>query len=124
MPVAALDVGSNILDGVGVAGACSASVPNRLVARLRGTTVADSTETPPPVGALSWQPILVAAATAAGGAAWVASVGSTVIAVRLENAHLPAASVVALMSAEHRFAIGASYLIAPLFVGFVGFLAD
>jgi hypothetical protein len=76
------------------------------------------------VGALSWQPILVAAATAAGGAAWVASVGSTVIAVRLENAHLPAASVVALMSAEHRFAIGASYLIAPLFVGFVGFLAD
>ncbi len=30
----------------------------------------------------------------------------------------------ALMSAEHRFVIGAGYLIGPLFVGLVGFLVD
>ena len=73
---------------------------------------------------LSWRPVVGAIAAAAGGAAWVSAIGSSIIAMRLQHAELPANSVVALMPAEHRFAIGASYLIAPLFVGLVGFLAD
>ena len=63
-------------------------------------------------------------AAVAGGAAWVSGVGSVIVAVRLQKADLPSSSVVALIPAEHRFALGASYLLAPLFVGLVGFLAD
>jgi MFS family permease len=37
---------------------------------------------------------------------------------------LPVEPVVALMSAEHRFALGAGLLIAPLLAGLIGFLAD
>lgn len=37
---------------------------------------------------------------------------------------MPIEPVVALMSAEHRFAIGAGILIAPLLAGLIGFLAD
>ncbi|MGH2797695.1 MAG: hypothetical protein ACRDM0_08505, partial [Thermoleophilaceae bacterium] len=41
---------------------------------------------------------------------------------RLENAGMPIESVVSLMPAEQRFAIGVSHLLAPLFVGLLGFL--
>jgi hypothetical protein len=86
------------------------------------TTAAGETQkVSEPIG---WQAILGAVATAAGSAAWVAAVGSAIVGLRLENAKVPAQSVVALMPTEHRFALGASYLIAPLFVGLVGFLAD
>jgi hypothetical protein len=73
---------------------------------------------------VSWQHVAAVIAAAAGGAAWVSAVGSAVVGLRLENADLPVESVVALMSTEHRFAIGAGYLIAPLFVGLVGFVVD
>jgi hypothetical protein len=73
---------------------------------------------------VSWQHVVAVIAAAAGGAAWVSAVGSAVVGLRLENANLPIESVVALMSTEHRFAIGAGYLIAPLFVGLVGFVVD
>ena len=73
---------------------------------------------------VSWQQIVTAVAAAAGGAAWVSAVGSGVVALRLERAHLPVEPVVALMSAEHRFALGAGLLIAPLLAGLVGFLVD
>ena len=73
---------------------------------------------------LSWQQVVTAVAAAAGGAAWVSAVGSGVVAVRLRQADLPIEPVVALMSTEHRFAIGAGILIAPLLAGFIGFLAD
>lgn len=75
-------------------------------------------------GSPPWLAIATPIAAAAGGAAWVSAVGSAIMAIRLENAELPALSVVALMPVEHRFSLGASYLIAPLFVGLVGFLAD
>jgi hypothetical protein len=91
----------------------------------------DEQQTPPPGDAstdasnpLRWQNILAAVAAAAGSAAWVSAVGSGVMGARLENAGMPVGSTLALMPAEQRFAIGASYLIAPLFVGLVGFLAD
>ena len=67
---------------------------------------------------------MAAVATAAGGAAWVSAVGSGVVALRLRQADLPIEPVVALMSAEHRFAIGAGILIFPLLAGLIGFLAD
>ena len=67
---------------------------------------------------------MTAVAAAAGGAAWVSAVGSGVVALRLRQADLPIEPVVALMSAEHRFAIGAGILIAPLLAGFIGFLVD
>jgi hypothetical protein len=54
----------------------------------------------------------------------VSAVGSGVVALRLRQADLPIEPVVALMSAEHRFAIGAGILIAPLLAGFIGFMAD
>jgi hypothetical protein len=73
---------------------------------------------------LKWQQVVTAVAAAAGGAAWVSAVGSGVVAVRLRQADLPIEPVVALMSTEHRFAIGAGILIAPLLAGFIGFLAD
>jgi hypothetical protein len=73
---------------------------------------------------LSWQQVVTAVAAAAGGAAWVSAVGSGVVALRLRQADLPIEPVVALMSAEHRFAIGAGILIAPLLAGLIGFLAD
>jgi hypothetical protein len=44
--------------------------------------------------------------------------------MRLREAHLPIEPVVALMSNEHRFAVGASYLLVPLLAGLVGFLVD
>ena len=43
---------------------------------------------------------------------------------RLDNAGLPVESVVSLMPTEQRFAIGVGHLLAPLFVGLLGFLAD
>lgn len=63
-------------------------------------------------------------AAAAGGAAWVSAVGSGVVALRLREADLPIEPVVALMSTEHRFAIGAGILAAPVLAGSIGFLAD
>jgi hypothetical protein len=72
----------------------------------------------------SWQHVVALVAAAAGGAAWVSAIGSAVVGLRLENAELPVESVVALMSAEHRFAIGGGYLLVPMFVGLVGFAVD
>lgn len=73
---------------------------------------------------LSWPQLAGAVAAAAGGAAWVSAIGSAVMGIRLANARMPVESTVALMSSEHRFAIGAGSLTAPLFVGLVGFLVD
>ncbi len=73
---------------------------------------------------LSWQNILGAVAAAAGSAAWVSAVGSGVMGARLDNAGMPVESVLAFMPAEQRFSIGVSHLLAPLFVGLIGFLAD
>lgn len=50
--------------------------------------------------------------------------GSGVVALRLREADLPIEPVVALMSTEHRFAIGAGILAAPVLAGSIGFLAD
>jgi hypothetical protein len=88
----------------------------------------DATGEPPKDGgsstSLSWQQVVALVGAAAGGAAWVSAVGSAIVGLRLGNADLPVEAVVALMSPEHRFAIGAGYLIAPLFVGLVGFVVD
>ncbi len=46
------------------------------------------------------------------------------VALRLREADLPTEPVVALMSTEHRFAIGAGILAAPLLAASIGFLAD
>jgi Na+/proline symporter len=46
------------------------------------------------------------------------------VALRLREAELPIEPVVALMSTEHRFAIGAGILAAPLLAASIGFLAD
>jgi Na+/proline symporter len=73
---------------------------------------------------LKWQQVVAAVAAAAGGAAWVSAVGSGVVALRLREADLPIEPVVALMSTEHRFAIGAGIIAAPLLAGSIGFLAD
>ena len=73
---------------------------------------------------LKWQQVVGAVAAAAGGAAWVSAVGSGVVALRLRAADLPTEPVVALMSTEHRFAIGAGILAAPLLAASIGFLAD
>jgi Na+/proline symporter len=73
---------------------------------------------------VKWQQVVTAVAAAAGGAAWVSAVGSGVVALRLREADLPIEPVVALMSTEHRFAIGAGILAAPLLAGSIGFLAD
>jgi hypothetical protein len=73
---------------------------------------------------LTWRQVAAGVAAAAGGAAWVSAVGSGVMALRLRQAGLPVEPVVALMSPEHRFAVGAGLLIAPLLAGFVGFLVD
>jgi hypothetical protein len=71
-----------------------------------------------------WGKVLAAVAGAAGGAAWVSAVGSGVVALRLREADLPIEPVVALMSVEHRFAIGAGILVLPLLAAFFGFLID
>jgi Na+/proline symporter len=73
---------------------------------------------------VNWQQVVTAVAAAAGGAAWVSAVGSGVVALRLREAGLPIEPVVALMSTEHRFAIGAGILAAPLLAASIGFLAD
>jgi hypothetical protein len=73
---------------------------------------------------VSWRQVVAAVAAAAGGAAWVSAVGSGVVALRLRQADLPIEPVVALMSPEHRFAVGAGILVAPLLAGFIGFLVD
>jgi hypothetical protein len=73
---------------------------------------------------VKWQQVVTAVAAAAGGAAWVSGVGSGVVALRLREADLPTEPVVALMSTEHRFAIGAGILAAPLLAGLIGFLVD
>lgn len=73
---------------------------------------------------LKWQQVVTAVAAAAGGAAWVSAVGSGVVALRLRQSDLPIEPVVALMSAEHRFAIGAEILVAPLLAAFIAFLLD
>ena len=73
---------------------------------------------------LKWQQVVGAVAAAAGGAAWVSAVGSGVVSLRLREADLPTEPVVALMSTEHRFAIGAGILAAPLLAASIGFLAD
>jgi Na+/proline symporter len=73
---------------------------------------------------LKWQQVVAAVAAAAGGAAWVSAVGSGVVALRLREADLPIEPVVALMSTEHRFAIGAGILAAPILAASIGFLAD
>lgn len=73
---------------------------------------------------LGWQRILAAVAAAAGSAAWVSAVGSAVMGARLDNAGMPIESAVSLMPAEQRFAIGVGHLLAPLFVGLLGFLVD
>ena len=73
---------------------------------------------------VSWRQVVAAVAAAAGGAAWVSAVGSGVVALRLRQADLPIEPVVALMSPEHRFAVGAGILVAPLLAGTIGFLAD
>jgi Na+/proline symporter len=73
---------------------------------------------------LKWQQVVAAVAAAAGGAAWVSAGGSGVVALRLREADLPTEPVVALMSTEHRFAIGAGILAAPLLAASIGFLAD
>jgi hypothetical protein len=86
--------------------------------RATSASPADSNEQP------LWQQMVAVVAAAAGGAAWVSTVGSGIVALRLEHAHLPVEPVVALMSAEHRFAIGAGFFAAPLLAGFVGFLVD
>jgi hypothetical protein len=54
----------------------------------------------------------------------VSAVGSGVVALRLRQADLPIEPVVALMSAEHRFAVGAGILAAPLLAATIGFLVD
>ena len=54
----------------------------------------------------------------------MSTVGSGVVALRLREADLPTEPVVALMSTEHRFAIGAGILAAPLLAASIGFLAD
>ena len=64
-----------------------------------------------------WQQTVIAAATAAGSVAWVSAVGSGIMALRLGNADLPIEPVVALMSPEHRFAVGAGTLAGPLLAG-------
>jgi hypothetical protein len=73
---------------------------------------------------VKWQQIVTAVAAAAGGAAWVSAVGSGIVALRLRQADLPVEPVVALMSTEHRFAIGAGILAAPLLAASIGFLVD
>jgi hypothetical protein len=108
-------------------------MPTRPLLRANGTSESDSV----PVGArvmglsdsnsgsdISWGKVLAAVAGAAGGAAWVSAVGSGVVALRLRQADLPIEPVVALMTAEHRFAIGAGILILPLLAAFFGFLID
>jgi hypothetical protein len=75
-------------------------------------------------GPLDWQSILAAVAAAAGSAAWVSAVGSAVMGARLDNAGMPIESVVSMMPPEQRFALGVSHLLAPLFVGLLGFLVD
>jgi hypothetical protein len=77
-----------------------------------------------PGSGVPWEKVVAAVAGAAGGAAWVSAVGSGVVALRLRQADLPIEPVVALMSAEHRFAIGAGILILPLPAAFFGFLID
>jgi hypothetical protein len=64
-----------------------------------------------------WQQVALAAATAAGSLAWISLIGSGVMALRLGKAGLPVEPVVALMSTEHRFAVGAGILAAPLLAG-------
>jgi len=68
--------------------------------------------------------MLSAIAAALGGAAWVSTIGSGVVAIRLEAAGLPSESTVALMSAEHRFVIGAGYLVAPLAAALLAVVVD
>jgi hypothetical protein len=72
----------------------------------------------------SWRAVASTVGAAVGGAAWVSTVGSAVVGIRLNKADLPAESVVALMSTEHRFIIGASYLLAPVLVGVLALLVD
>jgi hypothetical protein len=71
-----------------------------------------------------WRQVVVGAATAAGSVAWVSAIGSGIMALRLGNAHLPIEPVVALMSPEHRFAVGAGILAGPLLAGFFAALVD
>jgi hypothetical protein len=54
----------------------------------------------------------------------VSAVGSGVVALRLRQADLPIEPIVALMSAEHRFAIGAGILTGPLLTALIAFLVD
>jgi hypothetical protein len=103
--------------------------PTHLVAVMAraGTSTKPASWSPadrPTTDDMSWQQVVAAVAAAAGGAAWVSAVGSGVVALRMRQADLPIEPVVALMSAEHRFAVGAGVLIAPLIVGFIGFLID
>jgi hypothetical protein len=72
----------------------------------------------------TWQQVAAAVAAAAGGAAWISAIGSAVIGLQLDGAGLPTESTVALMSAEHRFVIGANYLLPPLVIGLVAFLVE
>jgi hypothetical protein len=88
-----------------------------------GVLLAPAVESDKP-GNPTWQQVAGAVAAAVSGAVWVATVGSAVVALRLENAGLPVESTVALMSTEQRFTIGIGYLSAPLFVGLVGFVVD
>jgi hypothetical protein len=71
-----------------------------------------------------WREIASVVVGAFSGAAWVSTVGSGIVGIRLSNASLPSESVVALMSAEHRFVIGAGYLIVPLLAGVIVLLVD
>jgi hypothetical protein len=80
--------------------------------------------TRPPKPSPSWQQVATVLAAAAGASIWVSAVGSGVVALRLARAGLPTEPVVALMSAEHRFTLGAALLIGPLIAGFVALLAD
>jgi hypothetical protein len=71
-----------------------------------------------------WRQVIVGAATAAGSVAWISAIGSGIMALRLGNADLPIEPVVALMSPEHRFAVGAGILAGPLLAGFFAALVD
>lgn len=76
----------------------------------------EETSTPPVTSALA----IVGAV--AGGAAWVAVVGSFIVATRLEPLGVPTAPTVAVMPTEHRFVVGLSFLAIPLVAAVLAYL--
>jgi hypothetical protein len=69
-----------------------------------------------------WQPLLAVIGALAAGSAWIAALGTAVMALRLNRVGVPPSPSVSLLPTDLRVVLGVRYLLIPVGMALVGFV--